>query len=64
MRVDCKHTWRVNYGNGQVNYHEDRESSFRELASLTQYREFAYIENYAGWGEWKRVRPTRWDSGQ
>jgi hypothetical protein len=48
--------WRLNYGNGQVLGCASRSEAIRELAALTQYKTFAFVEKYAGEGEWVRAR--------
>jgi hypothetical protein len=47
--------WRLNYGNGQVNYHPSKAAALTELAGLTQYKAFAFVQRYAGDGEWVRA---------
>ncbi len=49
-------TYRLNYGNGQVQSFASKVAAFRELAALTQYREFAFVERYvASESEWYRI---------
>lgn len=49
-------TYRLNYGNGQVQSFASKAAAFRELAGLTQYKAFAFVERYvASEGEWYRI---------
>lgn len=48
--------YRLNYGNGQVQNFSSKVAAFRELAALTQYKAFAFVERYvASESEWYRI---------
>ncbi len=43
--------YRINYGNGQVSNTQTLFECKRELAAMTEYKKFAYIQINRG-GEW------------
>ncbi len=47
--------WRLNFGNGQVESFASKDAAVRAHGALTQYRAFAYVQRYAGDGEWVRI---------
>lgn len=51
--------YRVNYGNGQVNYHATAAACWREIDEMDLYKAFAFVQRYVGDGEWARVKDKR-----
>lgn len=48
--------YRVNYGNGQVEYPGDKRACLRWIANLTQYQSLAFVEwRDPDTGEWFRT---------
>jgi hypothetical protein len=54
-------SWRVNFGNGQVQYAPSRAEALRAIQQLDRYREYAFVERYEGGsadepGDWFPIR--------